>query len=85
MSTKADLEQEVLQSEAELAKLKRKYKKLQDEHKLLQGAVDKMLKAVDEVTEHNNMLIDFSATQQDHIQSMYEVLETNLDRVLDTY
>ena len=85
MSTKADLELEVLQSEAELAKLKRKYKKLQDEHKLLQGAVDKMLKAVDEVTEHNNMLIDFSATQQDHIQSMYEVLETNLDRVLDSY
>lgn len=85
MATRADLEQEVLQSEAELAKLKRKYKKLQEEHKLLQSAVDKLLKAVDEVTEHNNMLIDFTATQQDHIQAMYEILETSLDRVLDSY
>ena len=85
MATRADLEQEVLQSEAELAKLKRKYKKLQEEHKLLQSGSAKMLKAVDEVTEHNNMLIDFTATQQDHIQAMYEILETNLDRVIDSY
>lgn len=85
MATKADLELEVLEAEAELSKLKKKYKKLQDEHKALQQAQAKMYKAVDDVQAHNESLIDFASVQQDHIQSLYEILETNLDRCLDSY
>ena len=84
MATKADLELEVLETEAELSKLKKKYKKLQEDYKGLQIAQEKMYKAVDDVQAQNDVLIDFAAVQQDHIQSLFEILETNLERVLDT-